>query len=95
LASKKYKPKVTQINNKVLGEESTPKNNIKQTPSAEASTNQSEVRRENLEEVVPKIKIESDPSDSPDSPNKISPYIPTIVTFLSTQSSPEAKVSVL
>jgi hypothetical protein len=48
-----------------------------------------------LEEVVPEIKIDIGTSDSPNSMNKISSFIPSIVTLLSTPSSPKEKVLVL
>jgi hypothetical protein len=82
-SGKKYQPKITQVNTKILVEILTPEEIFEKTFSAKAST------RETI------IKIDIDPSDTQNSLNKGSSSIPTIVTFLSTPSSPETKVFVL
>jgi hypothetical protein len=82
-SGKKYQPKITQVNTQVPVEILTPEENFKQTISVEASTSDTA------------IKIEIDPSDTQNSLNKRSSSIPTIVTSLSTPSSPETKVYVL
>jgi hypothetical protein len=79
----------------VLVEELTPEKNIKQRPSAEASTRKSKFRHENPEEFTPKIKIEIDSSNTHNCPNKGVSSISVVVNFLSTPYSQEVKVSFL
>jgi hypothetical protein len=64
-AGKVYQPKVTQVNAKVPIEELTPKVHLKQVPSTEASTSKPEAKLENLEVIVPKIKVEIDSTNTP------------------------------
>jgi hypothetical protein len=87
-AGKKYQPKVTQVNTKVMVEELTLEENFKQTPSTEASTSKPNVNYKNPEVIAPKIKIEIDPSNTPNNLNKRASSIPIVIIFLSTPSSP-------
>jgi hypothetical protein len=82
-SSKKYQPKINQVNIEVPVEILTLEENFNQTFSAEPSTSETT------------IKIEIDPSDTQTSLNKRSSFIPAIVTFLYTPPSLETKVSVL
>jgi hypothetical protein len=90
-----YQPKIALVNTKVPVEELTPEDNFKQASSTKASTSKPEVRFENLEEIVPKIKYEIDSTDTPNGQNERSLSISTVVNILSTSSLPEVKVLVL
>jgi hypothetical protein len=90
-----YQPKFSQVNTKILVEEPTPQENFKQAPSAEASTSKPEVRFENPEEVVPKIKTEVDSTNTPKGQNERSLLIPIVVNIMSTSSFPEVKFPAL
>jgi hypothetical protein len=63
-------------------------------PSAEASTSKPEAKLENLEVIVPKIKVEIDSTDTPTGQKKISLSIPVVVDTLSIPSLPKVKVSI-
>jgi hypothetical protein len=82
-SGKKYQPKINQVNTKVLVEILTPEEIVEQMLLTEASTSERA------------INIEIDPFDAQNNLNKRSSSILAIVTFLSTRSSPETKVSII